>query len=296
MMASAMGTGLFSFPWIAKNTGFAFMLIYIVIAGLFSLVAMYLLMSVAKPNRIISYNDLAELAYGKAFKRISEFCVIFYAWGITICFQVVFAKFVVEILDQIFDLDVFIPGSITQFNSRGTLIRLVTNAVAISINMVFILKRDLYALRFITILGTLAVGYNTIVILITAFTGFTYKKGDMLPHYYESILSPSRDWTSFKMANFGNPLLHLVGFASTIFCYVNHQMIFPMADELANPTLRRLHKIFHRAHISEGAVYMTVGIMGYLLLYENRIDSLVLQSITTTPMLIGTNILMQANV
>lgn len=93
-----MGTGLFSFPWIAKNTGFAFLLLYIVVGGLFSLTAMYLLMSVAQPNSIKSYNDLAELAYGKVLKRVSEFCVIFYAWGITICFQVVFAKFVVEIL------------------------------------------------------------------------------------------------------------------------------------------------------------------------------------------------------
>jgi len=93
-----MGTGLFSFPWIAQNTGFIFLLIYIVAGGLFSLTAMYLLMSVAKPNNIKTYNDLAELAYGKVLKRVSEFCVIFYAWGITICFQVVFAKFVVEIL------------------------------------------------------------------------------------------------------------------------------------------------------------------------------------------------------
>lgn len=106
-MASAMGTGVFTFPWIAKNTGLAFLLIYIVAAGLFSLTSMYLLMSSSKPNNIKSYNELANFAYGKPFKRLSEFCVIIYAWGITVCFQVVFAKFVVEIVAEIFDLDVF---------------------------------------------------------------------------------------------------------------------------------------------------------------------------------------------
>jgi hypothetical protein len=51
---------------------------------------------------------------------------------------------------------------------------------------------------------------------------------------------------------------------------------------------RRLHKIFDRAHISEALIYMVVGVMGYLLLFqEKHIDSIVLQSITTTPMLIG---------
>lgn len=107
LMASAMGTGLFAFPWVAKNTGLAFLLIYIVVGGLFSMTAMYMLMSVARPNHIKTYNELADFAYGKLLKRISEFCVIIYAWGITVCFQVVFAKFVVEIIDQLFGVEVF---------------------------------------------------------------------------------------------------------------------------------------------------------------------------------------------
>lgn len=171
-MASAMGTGLFNFPWIAKNTGLGFLLIYILIGGVFSLSAMYLLMSIAKPNHIKTYNELADFAYGRPLKRLAEFCVIIYAWGITVCFQVVFAKFVVEILEQLFDLDVFEPGSTSKFNDQGNFIRLLTNAGAICVNMIFILKKDLYSLRFITILGTAAVVYNSLVILVTAFTGF----------------------------------------------------------------------------------------------------------------------------
>jgi amino acid permease len=248
-MASAMGTGLFMFPWIAKNTGLAFLLIYIAVGGMFSLFSMYMLMSVAKPNHIKNYNELADFAYGKPLKRVSEFCVIIYAWGITVCFQVVFAKFVVEILDQLFGLDVFEPGSTTKFNSLGNTIRLLTNAGAICVNMIFILKKDLYSLRFITILGTGAVVYNTLVIMVTAFTGFTYQKGAE-QHDVLSIVSPDKDYSKLQWANFDNPWLQLVGFASTIFCYVNHQMIFPMSQELAKPSMRRLHKIFDRAHIS----------------------------------------------
>jgi amino acid permease len=167
------------------------------------------------------------------------------------------------------------------------MIRLLTNAGAICVNMIFIFKKDLYSLRFITILGTGAVVYNSLVILVTAFIGFKYEKAgethDVLP-----IISPDKDYSLLKWANFDNPWLQLVGFASTIFCYVNHQMVFPISQELANPTMRRLHKIFDRAHISEALIYMVVGVMGYLLLFqEKHIDSIVLQSITTTPMLIG---------
>lgn len=181
----------------------------------------------------------------------------------------------------------FVANSNTQFNSLGNLIRLLTNAGAICINMIFILMKDLYALRFITILGTAAVVYNSIVILVTAFTGFDYSKGP-IDRDYPSIVASGRNWQGFQWVNFSHPWLQLVGFASTIFCYVNHQMIFPMADELANPTHKRLHKIFNRAHASEGTIYSIVGIMGYLLLCQAPIDSVVLQSITTIPMLIGT--------
>lgn len=282
-----MGTGLFSYPWIASNTGLASLIIYIVVGGMFSLYAMYLLMSVSQPNNIKTYNELAELAYGKVLKRISEFCVVFYAWGITICFQVVFAKFVVEIISQIFDsINLYQPGSRTEFNSTGNIVRLVTNTVAILVNLIFIFKKDLYSLRFITILGTMAVIYNTLIIFVTALTGFDYEKGDVKYHY-ESILSKNKDWSGLRWFNFDNPWLQLVGFANTIFCYVNHQMIFPMADELVKPSKRRLHKIFDRAHFTEGIIYLLVGLMGYLLLFEQSIDSVVLQSITTIPMLIG---------
>lgn len=60
-----------------------------------------------------------------------------------------------------------------ELNHTGNTIRLVANAVNISVNMIFILKRNLYSLRFITLLGTLFVFYNASVILVTAFIGFT---------------------------------------------------------------------------------------------------------------------------
>jgi hypothetical protein len=72
-------------------------------------------------------------------------------------------------------------------------------------------------------------------------------------------------------------------------------MIFPTAYEPANPTPKRLHKILNCAHIYEGTIYIIVSIMGYLLLYQDKTDSVVLQSITTMPMLIGNNVLMQVN-
>ena len=56
LMASAMGTGLFGFPFVAQQTGLAMVVIDIAIGCIFSLTSMYLLMAIALPKGVKSYN------------------------------------------------------------------------------------------------------------------------------------------------------------------------------------------------------------------------------------------------
>lgn len=81
------------------------------------------------------------------------------------------------------------------------------------------------------------------------------------------------------------------GLASLIFCYVNHQLVFPLAFDLKNPNKRRLDKVFNRVHLIEVIVYTLVGLSGYLLLAEHSqvrpINALVMASIQTVTMSIG---------
>lgn len=81
------------------------------------------------------------------------------------------------------------------------------------------------------------------------------------------------------------------GIASIIFCYVNHQLVFPLVFDLKNPTKRRLTKVFNRVHITEIIAYSMVGMCGYLLLEPHSqlrpINALVMASIPTTSMAIG---------
>ena len=167
------------------------------------------------------------------------------------------------------------------FNETGNIIRLVANTVNILLNLIFILKKNLYSLRFITLLGTLFVFYNAAVIVVTAFTGFTYKE-----KVFPSIVE-RENWDLLQLFNFNRPLRQMSGIATTIFCFVNHQMIFPLAHELKRPSQIRLRRIFNRAHLFESIVYMIVVIFGYLLLFEIKIQAVVIESIPTTPMLIG---------
>ncbi len=81
------------------------------------------------------------------------------------------------------------------------------------------------------------------------------------------------------------------GLASLIFCYVNHQLVFPLVLDLKNPSKQRLDKVFRRVHITEIISYILVGMAGYLLLAEHSserpINAIVLASIQTIAISIG---------
>ena len=84
---------------------------------------------------------------------------------------------------------------------------------------------------------------------------------------YEGITGT--DWSNLKWAYLDGYKAYsqqVQGLASIIFCYVNHQLVFPLVFDLKNPSKRRLTKVFNRVHLTEVIAYSLVGVCGYLLL------------------------------
>jgi hypothetical protein len=50
---------------------------------------------------------MSEMAQGRWLRRVAEFCLIIYPWGSTICFQVIFAKFIIQLLVDTFNLPLY---------------------------------------------------------------------------------------------------------------------------------------------------------------------------------------------
>jgi hypothetical protein len=50
---------------------------------------------------------MVEKAYGKRIMRFSEIVLISYSLSLSICFQVIFAKFVVQILADLFGMNLY---------------------------------------------------------------------------------------------------------------------------------------------------------------------------------------------
>lgn len=138
---------------------------------------------------------------------------------------------------------------------------------AILLNLIFILKKEIGVLQKVAIIGVISVIINVAIIAITFFvTGFDVDVGDKELEY-DGIAGV--DWGSLKWAyldGYSAFSQQVQGLASIIFCYVNHQLVFPLVFDLKNPSKRRLTKVFNRVHITEIIAYSMVGMCGYLLL------------------------------
>ena len=106
-MAAAMGTGIFNLPLRITQVGLLTFIIYVLLAGVFSYMGADMLTKLVKAKGYDSYSDASQDALGSILKRLSQFCLILFPWGITICFQVILAKFALQLLADVLDCKLY---------------------------------------------------------------------------------------------------------------------------------------------------------------------------------------------
>lgn len=149
------------------------------------------------------------------------------------------------------------------------MVRICISCGAIALNLFFILKKEIGILQKISIIGVMSVLINVGIIIITFIVGFNTKVNNETVTYHGII---GIKWSEIYWLNtdgWDAFTEYMQGLASIIFCYVNHQLVFPLVFDLNNPTKRRLDKVFNRVHYTEILIYMLVGLSGYLLLEEH---------------------------
>ena len=93
------------------------------------------------------------------------------------------------------------------------------------------------------------------------------------------------DTSSIKWVNlegYDSLPTHMQAFASILFCYVNHQLVFPSCRNLQQPTSRRLDRLFLSANGGELLIYMLIGVSGYALLSQHEETSPIGEMVITS--------------
>lgn len=149
----------------------------------------------------------------------------------------------------------------------GETIRVIVNVIIICADFALIQLKDMRIIQRLAVIGVCSVIYNAITIFVLMFVGFTHKGDHNVD--YDGILQ--LDWALVKWALFerGWFSMHTQAVASILFCYINHQLVFPTCKNMENPTNSRLRSCFLRSNVNELIVYIIIGLSGYLLLAQH---------------------------
>jgi amino acid permease len=109
---------------------------------------------------------------------------------------------------------------------------------------------------------------------------------------YKSVFTMDYQYVEFSKPLNSHYIVVLLQCISGIFYpFLNHQFIFPLLSNLKKPTKNRVKLIFIATHLYEIGIYLTIALLGYLLLSQHLnqipISPLVITSIPTLPLMLG---------
>lgn len=103
-----------------------------------------------------------------------QVCLFLFPWGIGICSQVIMAKFLIQILYDVFKFDLYDNRDEEIYSNKGNLVRILINFCIIVTNFGLIQMRDISKIQKLSSIAIMTVIYNSVTIFILLFIGFTH--------------------------------------------------------------------------------------------------------------------------
>lgn len=119
----------------------------------------------------------------------------------------------------------------------GFWLRILINILLIATNFFLIKLKSIRTIQKLAIIGVCSVIFNAICIFVIMILGFVHHVDkDNIDIVYHGIFK--LDWKLVQWFSFGENALsvHPQALASVLFCYINHQLVFPTCKNMDNPT------------------------------------------------------------
>lgn len=94
---------------------------YALISAVFSYMGANMLTKLVVSKGYESYSDASQAALGPILKRLSQFCLILFPWGITVCFQVIIVKFAIQLLADVLGCKLYDDREKEIYNKEGNI-------------------------------------------------------------------------------------------------------------------------------------------------------------------------------
>ncbi|EER08971.1 transmembrane amino acid transporter, putative [Perkinsus marinus ATCC 50983] len=231
LISTAMGGGVLCLPYVMKQVGIINGVLLLSISSLIAFVTMYILIMCTVRVNKHSYGSLLGYCAGKWVAPVLDIILFFYGMGAVIAYFILLGDF----LPALFQLVGVTVAS-----------RTICMVGAAAFAVPLVLPRRLSALQYVSPVATFS-------LILTAAITMVKARGQA------SLLPPE---APMDLLIFGWPLLKC--FTITLFAYICHMNVVPVAGELVDPTPTRVLKVTSRVAFVQLSFYIVIGVAGYI--------------------------------
>jgi amino acid permease len=107
MLASALGTGCLNLPFRVSELGIIPFVIEMTLVALLSYFGMYMMERMIIKYKVVSYAEMVRRAFGTNVMQAAQALLVLFPWGCSICIQVIFAKFALQVMHDVLGLPLY---------------------------------------------------------------------------------------------------------------------------------------------------------------------------------------------
>jgi amino acid permease len=227
-MTTGIGAVCLSLPLVLQEAGFLLGLAIIQLTGLVSLMAMHSVAKATQRTGIAEYLEVCEHLLGHTAARVVAVLIVIFTMEHLLLYEVMVARLFFDIFPNLFQY-------------RTSIILYYNILILLQLS----LMRNFRALKFVTCLSFIGLGYITLVL------------GIELPHNPELANVSQIEYAKWGTGIFTGMSICMVSFI----CPTN---VGPVHKELQFATRRRMKKINHMIIAIEQVMYTILAVVGYL--------------------------------
>lgn len=259
----SLGTGCLALPQKVSYLSISFTPVVVLIAGAANLWTLLLLSTISHKYNKTNYSELVQLLCGKGMSIFLDIVIVIDIFGIIILYQVILYKLIGGVVlaigqyNQYKNIDDFVDNSFW----KDYIFKFPINyGVATVILLPICLLKDISKMRFASTFGLISL-FFLICIVVVECPWF-------IINYFKNIYDESKPETHLNVyditVGFNSDMSFFKSIATLFYAYCCHIGAFPVINALANPTKKRVDKVFFRAILLDAFCYTIIGITGYL--------------------------------
>lgn len=269
LLNTIVGGGVLALPAAYANSGIVVGGVLTLIVGALSIQSTFFLTNVADHlGGVKTYKDLAVQVFGIPGALTIDVCLILFLYGTLTGYIVIITDLLLPFFAALFDVeeeDVLSTGEVVVAEKWRILV-----AVCVVYMVLFplCLLPKIDFLKYTSGLALLCIGYIIVVIAIAAGN---------------EIASAAGESSSLTYANFG---IELFAAAPVItFAFAFQSSLFPVRREMKEP--ERIKSLVTWSVLISGAMYVTVGVLGYLAFLDDIQSNILLNFDDNLPIQLG---------